>query len=86
MSVSHSDKAEVRTVAFWLQETGEAGAVSVTLGMGFGMALGLRHPEYAQAYVRLMGVPPASATIDDFVEAVPIQVKGELEDAVPPSQ
>lgn len=82
MSVSPNAKPDVRAVDFWLQEAGATGAVLITAGMGYGMALALRHPEYAQAYVRLMGVPAGDAAVDEFIEAVPIQVRGDTDASV----
>jgi len=60
-------------------------AKSASLGLRFGMAVALRHPEYAQAYIQVTGLhtadPLEERAIQGFIEWVPME--GETEDVVP---
>jgi hypothetical protein len=56
-------------------------------GFRAGMAVALLHPEYAQAFVRLLSSPLSpeldELASDDFIRAIPME---EVSDVVPPSQ
>ncbi len=63
---------------------------TAAFGFRFGMAVTLRHPEYARAYMSLLALSPLEKDIEDglvdgFIREIPIHLEGEL-DVVPPSQ
>ena len=55
-------------------------------GFRFGMSVAMKHPEYAQAFIRILSSPMSNlvegTVADEFIEAVPLE--GELEDVLPP--
>ena len=92
--MSSSNKAESYrediwrlTVAYFKSKDnlGYPPADASAYGFRFGMAVALKHPEYAQAFVRLLSSPMSNLVEgmigDEFVETVPLE--GELEDVVP---
>ena len=56
-------------------------------GFRFGMSVALRHPKYAQAFVRILSSQASNLVegiiVDEFIDVVPLE--GELEDVVPSS-
>ena len=63
-----------------------SGPKEASLGVRFGMAVAVRHPEYAQAYLRMTNTPDLDVngaegkTLDGFVRLVPVTTVTEKED------
>ena len=92
MSANNSSEV-IRGVLAYFERKDPKGEIAphytASFGFRFGMAVALRHPEYAQAYARLIGASTLrhteGAMIDAFVKEVPIKLEGEP-DVVSPSQ
>lgn len=87
MSCSNEEIWKLTVAYFKLKEKlGYPSEDTAAYGFRFGMAVALKHPEYAQAFVRtlssLLSDAVEGAIVDEFINAVPL--RGELEDVMPP--
>lgn len=91
--MSQTDIVSTPTIEYFVGTESIArsvGPIAATLGFRFGMAVALRHPEYAQAYTRMTADSRADAVEDEvvtnFINAVPISMEEEPEDVLPSDQ